>query len=90
MKEEECLSMKCSRNSTCSIIVLCVKQPLVVTSRHMLAPMSIPKQKSRNNMLSGKDKSRPTYINAKNLAHDAPIYSFSYCSKSRILLVKSQ
>ena len=49
-------------------LVLCVKQPPAVTSRHRSAYMSIPKQKSRSNMLSGKDKSRPVCINAKNLA----------------------
>ena len=83
MMEQECLSTKCSRNSTCSVIVLCVKRPLAVMSRHRLASMSIPKQKSRNNMLLGKDKSRPVSINAKNLAQAAPIDSL-HCSKSRI------
>jgi hypothetical protein len=47
---------------------LCVKQPPVVTSRHRLASMSIPKQKSHINMLSGKDKSGPMCINTENLA----------------------
>ena len=82
--EEVCLSMKFSRNFTCSIIGLCVKQPLVVISRHRLA--SIPKQKSCSNMLSGKDKFGPACINAKNLAQAAPIDSFLRCSKLRIAL----
>ena len=77
--------MKCSRNSTCSAIVLSVKRSPVVTSRHRLAPMSIPKQKSHNNMLSGKDKSGLVCINAENLAQAAPIDSLRY-SKSRIAL----
>ena len=85
MMEEECLSMKRSRNSTCCIIVLCVKRPPAVLSRHRLASMSIPKQKSHRNMLSGKDKSGPACINAENLAQATPIDS-SYCSKSRIAL----
>ena len=59
MMEEAGLAMKCSRNSTCSVIVLCVNLPPVVMSRHKSASMSIPKQKSHSNMLSGKDKSRP-------------------------------
>ena len=84
MMEEECLSMKCSRNSTCSII--CVKQPPTVISRHRLVSKSIPKQKSHSNMLSGKDKSGPMCINAENLAQATPIDSFSRCSKSRIAL----
>ena len=88
MMEEVCLSMKFSRNFTCFIIGLCVKHPLTVISRHRSACVSIPKQKSRNNMLSGKDKSRPAYINFENLAQAAPIDSFSYCSKSRIALMK--
>ena len=86
MMKEECFSMKCSRNSTCSIIVLCVKQPSTVMSRHRLAPMSIPKQKSHSNMLLGKDKSRPACINIENLAQATPIDSFLHCSKSRIAL----
>ena len=56
MMEEVCLSMKFSRHFTCSIIGLCVKRPLVVMSRHMLASISIPKQKSHSKMLLGKDK----------------------------------
>ena len=83
MIEEECLCMKCSRNSTYSVIVLCVKQPLAITSRHRLA--SIPKQKSHNNMLSGKDKVGPMCINAENVAQATPIDSLC-CSKSRIAL----
>ena len=76
--------MKFSRNFTCSVIGLCVKWPPVVTSRHRSACMSIPKQKSRSNMLSGKDMSGMACINAKNLAQDAPIDSFLYCSKSNV------
>jgi len=86
MIEEECLCMKCSRNSTYSVIVLCVKRPPAVMSRHRSACMSIPKQKSHINMLSGKDKSGSTCINVESLAQVAPIDSFSYCSKSRIAL----
>ena len=65
---------------------LCVNRSLAVMSRHRSACVSIPKQKSHSNMLSGKDKSGPACINAENLAQDAPIDSFSYCSKSRIAL----
>ena len=86
MMEEEILSMKCSRNFTCFVIVLCVKRPPAVTSRHRLASMSIPKQMSHSNMLSGKDKFRPACINGENLAQAATIDSFSYCLKSRIVL----
>ena len=68
MTEEVCLAIKCSRNSTCSVIDLCLKRPSTVTSRCRLAFISIPKQKNRSNMLSGKDKSGPACINAKNLA----------------------
>jgi hypothetical protein len=64
--EEACLAMKRSRNSTCSIIGLCVKQHPAVMSRHRSAFMSIPKQKSHSNMLSGKDKSRPMCNNVEN------------------------
>ena len=84
MIEEECLCMKCSRNSTYSVIVLCVKRPPAVMSRHRLA--SVPKQKSHINMLSGKNKSGPTCINVENLAQATPIESFLRCSKSRIAL----
>jgi hypothetical protein len=52
--------------------------------------MSIPKQKSRNNMLSGKDKSGLACINAENLAQAAPIDSFSCCSKSKIALASRE
>ena len=58
MTEEVCLSMNCSRNSTYSVIDLCVNLPPVVMSRHRSTSMSIPKQKSHSKMLSGKDKSR--------------------------------
>ena len=68
MMEEVCLSIKFSRNFTCSVIGLCVKRPPVVMSRHRSASMSIPKQKSHGNMLSGKDKSGPACINAENRA----------------------
>ena len=71
MMEEVCLAMECSRNSTCFIIVLSI-------SRHRSASMSIPKQKSHNKMLSGNDKSGLACINAENLAHAAPIDSFSH------------
>ena len=66
--EEVCLSMKFSRNFTCSIIGLCVKRPPMVMSRHRSASISIPKQKSHSNILLGKDKSRLACINAENLA----------------------
>ena len=56
---------------------LFVSRPSAVASRHGLACMSIPEQKSHGNMLSGKDKSRPVCNNAKNLAQAAPIDSFS-------------
>ena len=85
MTEEVCLSRKFSRNFTCSVIGLCVKRPSVVMSRHRSACMSIPKQKSHNNMLLGKDKSRPVCINAEKLAQATPIDSLR-CSKSRIAL----
>ena len=45
MMEEACLAMKCSRNSTCSIMVLCVNRPPVVMSWHMSASISRPKQR---------------------------------------------
>ena len=66
-------------------LVLCVKQPPAVTSRHRSAFMSIPEQKSHSNMLLGKEKSGPACINAENLAQTIPIDS-SHCSKSRIAL----
>ena len=56
MTEEVCLSMKFSRNFTCSIMGLCVKQPPIIMSRHRSACMSIPKQKSHSSMLLSKDK----------------------------------
>ena len=86
MMEEVCLSVKCSRNVTCSVMVLCVNLPPVVMSRHRSASMSIPKQKSHSNMLSGKDKSGLGCINAEILAQATPIDSFSYCSKLRIAI----
>ena len=86
MTEEECLSMKYSRNSTYSVIVLCVKRPPAIMSRHRLACVLIPKQKHRSNMLSGKDKSGLVCNNTENLAQAAPVDSFLRCSKSRIAL----
>ena len=68
MMEEACLAMKCSRNSTCSFMDLCVNLPSAVTSRHRSASMSISEQKRRNNMLSGKDRSGPVCINIEKLA----------------------
>ena len=68
MTEEVCLSMKFSRNSTCSIIGLCMKRPSAITSRHRSAPMSRPKQKRCKIMPSGKHKSRPACINVENQA----------------------
>ena len=47
--------------------------------------MSVPKQKSRSNMLSDKVKSGPACINVENPAQATPIDS-SRCSKSRIVL----
>ena len=84
MTEEVCLAMKCSRNSTCFIIVLCVNRPPVVTSRHRSASMSRPEQKRCKITPSGKDKSRLACVNDENLAQAAPIDSFSRYSKSRI------
>ena len=86
MTEEVCLSMKFSRNSTCSVIVLCVNRPPKVTSRHRLASMSQPAQKRRKIMPLGNDKYGLTYINVENQAQTAPIDSFSFYSKSRIAL----
>ena len=71
-----CLAMKFSRNSTCSIIVLCVNHPLAVTSRHRSASMSRPKQKRHKITPSGKDKSRPICINVENQAQPTPIDTF--------------
>jgi hypothetical protein len=85
LTEEVCMFMKFSRNFTCSIIGLCVKRPLAVMSRHRLACVLIPKQKSHCNMLSGKDKSGAACINIENLTQAVPIDS-SRCSKSKITL----
>ena len=63
-----------------------MKRPPAVMSRHRSACMSIPKQKSHSNMLSGKDKSGPLNINIENQAQAAPMDSFSRFSKSRIAL----
>jgi hypothetical protein len=68
MTKEVCLAMKRSRNSTCSVIVLCVKRSLAVMSRHGSASVSIPKQKSHSNMLSSEDRSRPACISDENRA----------------------
>jgi hypothetical protein len=68
MTEEVCLAMKCSRNSTCSVIVLCVKRPPAVTSRHRSASMSRPVQKRRKIIPLSNDKSGPTSINVENQA----------------------
>ena len=86
MMEEVCLSMKFSRNFTCSIIGLCVKRPQVVMSRHRSASMSRPKQKRCKITPLDSDKSGPTCINIENIAQAAPIDSFSHCSKLRIAL----
>jgi hypothetical protein len=67
MTEEVCLSMKFSRNFTCSIIGLCVKRPPAVMFRYRLACVLIHKQNSHSNMLSGKDKSGAACINIENL-----------------------
>ena len=68
MTEEVLLSRNFSRYLTCSVMGLCVNRTPVVASRHRSAFMSIPKQKSQSNMLSGKVKSRPMCINTENLA----------------------
>ena len=86
MKEDVCLAMKCSRNSTCSIIVLCVNHPSAVMSRHRSTSMSRLVQKRCKIMPSDNDKSGLAYINVENRAQAAPIDSFSRCSKSRIAL----
>jgi hypothetical protein len=85
MMEEACLAMKLSRNSTCSIIVLCVNLPPIIMSRHRSA-MSRPIQKRREITPLGNDKSGPTCNNVENLAQAEPIDSFSCCLKSRIAL----
>ena len=64
---------------------LCINQPLAIMSRHRSACVSIPKQKSHSNMMSGKDKSGSACIIAQNSAHAALIDSLR-CSKSRIAL----
>jgi hypothetical protein len=84
MMEEVCLSRKFLRNFTYFIIVLCVKWPLAITSRHRLASMLRPKQKRCSNTRLGKDKSTLECIKTENLAQVAPIDSFSYCLKLRI------
>ena len=66
--KEVCMAMKCSRNFICSVIVLCVKRPPAVMSRHRSASMSRPEQKRRKIMPSGNDKSEPVCINIENLA----------------------
>jgi hypothetical protein len=62
MTEEVCMAMKCSRNSTCSVIVLCVNRPPAVTSRHRSASMLRPEQKRHKITPSANDKSRPACI----------------------------
>jgi hypothetical protein len=70
MIEEVCLSMKFSRIFTCSVMGLCVKRPPAVMSRPRSACVLIPKQKSHNNMLSDKDKSRVACIcNSPGVCH---------------------
>ena len=85
MTEELLLSRKFSRYLTCFVMGLCVNRPPAIVSRHRSTFMSIPKQKSHSNMVLGKDKSRPVCNDAENLAQAAPIDSFSYCSKSKIV-----
>jgi hypothetical protein len=68
MMEEVCLAMKCSRNSTCSIIGLCVKRPPAVTSRHRSASMSRPEQKRHKITPLGNDKSGLACISIENQA----------------------
>jgi hypothetical protein len=80
------MAMKCSRNSTCSVIGLCVDLPLAVTSRHRSASMSRPDQKRHKITPSGNDKFGPACINVENQAQATPIDFFSRCSKSRIAL----
>jgi hypothetical protein len=78
MMKEVCMAIKCSRNSTCSIIVLCVKRPLVVTSRYRSTSI----QKRLKIMPLGNDKSRPACSNVENLAQAAPIDS-SHVARNR-------
>jgi hypothetical protein len=86
MTEKACLAMKCLRNSTCSVMVLCVNLPPVVTSRHRSASMSRPEQKRRKITPSSNDKSGPACNNVENQAQAKPIDSFPCYSNSRIAL----
>ena len=67
MMKEECFSMKCSRNSTCSVIVLCVNLPPAVMSRHRSA-VSRPVQNRCKITPLGNDKSGLACSNIENLA----------------------
>jgi hypothetical protein len=58
MTKEVCLTIKLSRYSTCSIIVLCVNLPLAVMSMNRSA-MSRPVQKRCKITPLGNDKSGP-------------------------------
>jgi hypothetical protein len=84
MIEKACLAMKCSRNSTCSVMVLCVNIPPVVMYRHRSASMSRPEQKRRKIMPSSNDKSGLACNSVENRAQAEPIDSFSRYSNSRI------
>jgi hypothetical protein len=61
-----CLAMKCSRNSTCSVIVLCVNHPPAVMFRHRSASVSRLEQKRRKITPSVNNKSWLVCINIKN------------------------
>ena len=79
---------KLSKISLSSAGVVCANEPPAAKSSFRADSMSKPEQKMFNDTSSGIDKSGLDAKRHKNLAHAAPIDSFSNCSKSRMSIGK--
>jgi hypothetical protein len=77
-------SKRLSSISLPSVGVLCASESAVMTLRSSADFTSNPEQKMSNDISSGIDKSRLDAKRRKNLAHAAPMDSFSNCSKLRM------
>ena len=81
-KEE--FSKKLSKISLPSTGVVCANDPSAAMSRFRVDFMTKPEQKIFNDTSLGIDKSELDAKMRKNLAHAAPMDSFSNCSKLRM------
>jgi len=80
------ISKRQSKISLPSVGIVCANKPPAVMLRSREDFVSKPEQKMSNDTSLGINKSRLDAKRCKNLAHAAPIDSFSNCSNLRIYI----